>query len=105
MEDSLVQSYNKTALITRAWDEVQTRLRCCSVSDKGWALYRNSYWIANVMILLKFNMTISGTFGVIQSIFVYVCRVESLLCNGAPILLLSDYRWYNRLAQRHPFEY
>jgi hypothetical protein len=31
-------------LVTRSWDEAQERWQCCSVDDRSWSFYRQSYW-------------------------------------------------------------
>ncbi|ESO98681.1 hypothetical protein LOTGIDRAFT_174048 [Lottia gigantea] len=48
MKDTLIQKYGgdstEERTATNAWDRVQRELRCCSVDDESWDLYRSTRW-------------------------------------------------------------
>ena len=45
MANTLRNNFGAYDIITNAWDELQTKLRCCGVDDAGWLIYRQSQWI------------------------------------------------------------
>ncbi|VDN97858.1 unnamed protein product [Rodentolepis nana] len=53
MLKNLKENYGTSALITTAWDHLQSYLLCCAVDDNGWIVWQNSSWFqdGNSMLL------------------------------------------------------
>ncbi|VEL17358.1 unnamed protein product [Protopolystoma xenopodis] len=44
LQNSLLQNYGRVGVVTKAWDHLQTHLRCCAIEDRGWSEYKDSFW-------------------------------------------------------------
>lgn len=112
MKESLLRTYGTNMdnewnnFVTRSWDEIQQSLECCGLYNRGWIIYRQTFWYKDLPGLQGFDKpyvpfscckkTSSGDF-----VDLRLCQFNSYGPPGFPHMMLKRRQGLNDRNEYH----